>query len=183
MAEDLSSLGEEDVRRLVQVIESLENSNFDFLELEVGGMRVVLGKGNPADYRPADHSSAAAPAAPPAAVAPRPSAPPAPLLVPPTPNQGTPAASPEPQVAAVPEGTVEIRSPIVGLFYAQPEPGAPPFVTVGATVQPDTTVGLVEMMKMFNAVVAGVEGTIVEVLVQDTETVEYGQPLFRVRPN
>jgi multidrug efflux pump subunit AcrA (membrane-fusion protein) len=65
----------------------------------------------------------------------------------------------------------------------QPEPGAAPFVTPGSKVGPETTVGLVEAMKMFNAVHAGTTGTIAEVCVQDATIVEYGQVLFRVRPS
>jgi acetyl-CoA carboxylase biotin carboxyl carrier protein len=70
----------------------------------------------------------------------------------------------------------------MGMFYAQPEPGAPPFVTVGSNVREDTTVALVEVMKTFNAVTAGVRGRIVDVCVQNAELVEFGQALFRVAP-
>ena len=77
---------------------------------------------------------------------------------------------------------VEIKSPLMGMFYAQAEPGAAPFVTVGATVEADTTVGLVEVMKTFNGVSAGVRGKIVEVCAPDGQLVEYGQVLFRVLP-
>jgi acetyl-CoA carboxylase biotin carboxyl carrier protein len=72
---------------------------------------------------------------------------------------------------------------MIGRFYSQPEPGAAPFVTPGSKVGPETTVGLVEAMKMFNAVHAGTTGTIAEVCVQDATIVEYGQVLFRVRPS
>ena len=71
---------------------------------------------------------------------------------------------------------------MIGRFYSQPEPGAAPYVTVGASVEADTTVCLVEAMKMFNAVHAGMRGTIAQVCVQDAALVEYGQVLFRVRP-
>lgn len=84
--------------------------------------------------------------------------------------------------AAPADGAVPIVAPLLGRFFAQPEPGAPPFVSVGAEVTADTTVGLIEVMKTFNAVPAGVNGTIVETCVQDAQLVEYGQVLFRVRP-
>jgi acetyl-CoA carboxylase biotin carboxyl carrier protein len=86
------------------------------------------------------------------------------------------------QGAAAREGTVEIVAPLLGRFYAQPEPGAPPFVTVGAAVTEETTVGLIEVMKTFHAVPAGVNGVVTEICVQDAQFIEYGQVLFRVRP-
>ena len=71
---------------------------------------------------------------------------------------------------------------MVGVFYRSPEPGAPPFVEVGARVEEGATMGLVEVMKMFNGVTAPVGGEVVEVLAANDEFVEFGQPLFRLRP-
>ncbi len=71
---------------------------------------------------------------------------------------------------------------MVGVFYRSPEPGAPPFVEVGAQVEAGATMGLVEVMKMFNGVTAPVTGEVVEVLAGNDEFVEFGQPLFRLRP-
>ncbi|MCZ2156638.1 MAG: acetyl-CoA carboxylase, biotin carboxyl carrier protein, partial [Bryobacterales bacterium] len=68
-------------------------------------------------------------------------------------------------------------------YYASPEPGAPPFVKVGDVVDLETTVGLIEIMKVFTAVAAGVCGVVTEMCVQDTEFVEYAQILYRVRPS
>ena len=78
--------------------------------------------------------------------------------------------------------TVLITSPTIGTFYTAPTPEDPPFVTVGKPVQPDTIVCIVEAMKVFNQIPAEVSGTIVEVLVNNGDAVEFGQPLFRVRP-
>src|SRR5262249_1913313 len=91
------------------------------------------------------------------------------------------AAGQSPQSNAAARSSLEIKSPIMGMFYAQPEPGAPPFVTLGAVVDEGTTVGLVEVMKTFNAVSAGVSGKIVEVCARNGELVEFGQVLFRVQ--
>ena len=66
---------------------------------------------------------------------------------------------------------------MIGLFYRCPFPGAPPFVELGARVEPDTTVGIIEVMKMMNPVTAGVDGTLTSFLVKDHEQVEYGQAL------
>ena len=71
---------------------------------------------------------------------------------------------------------------MMGMFYAQPSPGAPAFVQVGDEVAPDSTVGLIEVMKLFTPVVAGVAGVIAEVCVQDSQLVGYQQVLFRIRP-
>ena len=75
-----------------------------------------------------------------------------------------------------PSGTI-IASPMIGVFYRCPSPGAPPFVEIGASVEPDTTIGIVEVMKMMNPVSAGVNGTLTSFLVRDHEQVEYGQAL------
>ena len=77
---------------------------------------------------------------------------------------------------------VVIKSPTVGTFYSSPSPDDPPFVTVGSKVQPDTTVCIVEAMKVFNPIPAEVTGTITAVLVSNGDSVEYDQPLFRVDP-
>jgi acetyl-CoA carboxylase biotin carboxyl carrier protein len=79
-------------------------------------------------------------------------------------------------------GTVDITSPTVGTFYAAPSPEEPPFVQVGSKVAADTVVCIVEAMKVFNQIPAEVNGTIVEVLINSGDPVEFGQPLFRVRP-
>jgi acetyl-CoA carboxylase biotin carboxyl carrier protein len=76
-----------------------------------------------------------------------------------------------------------IESPMVGTFYATPGPDKAPFVTVGSKVGPDTTVCLIEAMKIFNEIKAETSGTVEEVLVKSGQPVEFGQPLFRIRPN
>jgi len=78
-------------------------------------------------------------------------------------------------------GLVTIESPMLGTFYRAEAPGAAPFVEVGAQVGPDTTVCIVEVMKMMNSVPAGVSGTVAEVIAENGQLVEYGEPLFRVR--
>jgi acetyl-CoA carboxylase biotin carboxyl carrier protein len=81
-----------------------------------------------------------------------------------------------------PDGQLTIPSPMLGTFYRAESPGEAPFVDVGAEVGPDTTVCIIEVMKMMNSVPAGVTGTVVEVSARNGELVEYGAPLFRVRP-
>ena len=77
-------------------------------------------------------------------------------------------------------GGVEIKSPMVGTFYTASDPESPPFVKVGDHVGPETTVCIVEAMKVFNQIPAEVSGRIVTVLVENGASVEYGQPLFKV---
>jgi acetyl-CoA carboxylase biotin carboxyl carrier protein len=78
---------------------------------------------------------------------------------------------------------LQIKSPMVGTFYAAANPDSPPFVKVGDQVGPDTTVCIVEAMKVFNEIPAECSGRIVAVLAQSGEPVEFNQPLFRVEPN
>jgi acetyl-CoA carboxylase biotin carboxyl carrier protein len=75
-----------------------------------------------------------------------------------------------------------IKSPTVGTFYSAPSPDDPPFVTVGSKVRPDTTVCIVEAMKVFNPIPAEVSGTITAILVNNGDAVEFDQPLFRLDP-
>lgn len=79
------------------------------------------------------------------------------------------------------DSIVEITSPMVGTFYRAPAPDAEPYVKVGDKVEEDTVVCIVEAMKLMNELEAEVSGEIVEILVENEELVEYGQPLFRVK--
>ncbi|MFM8785032.1 MAG: acetyl-CoA carboxylase biotin carboxyl carrier protein [Phycisphaerales bacterium] len=101
----------------------------------------------------------------------------------------TPAAAPAPSAPAAPAapaedaGLVAIESPMVGTFYASPGPEKPPFLAVGAQVGPTSTVCLVEAMKIFNEIKAERAGTVAKVLVKSGDAVEFGQPLFMIRPS
>lgn len=102
-------------------------------------------------------------------------------------DDAPPTAAPASANAAAPTassevGLVAITSPMVGTFYGSPNPDSPMFVTVGKPVTPDTTVCLLEAMKVFNEIKAETTGTIERVLVQSGQSVEYGQKLFLVRP-
>ena len=81
-----------------------------------------------------------------------------------------------------PVGSVVIRSPMIGTFYRAPAPGAAPFVEVGQTVESDTTVCIIEVMKLLNSIAAGTQGTVIQVLVNDAATVAAAQPLIVLRP-
>jgi acetyl-CoA carboxylase biotin carboxyl carrier protein len=95
-----------------------------------------------------------------------------------------PMARPESQptsVSAAPK-TVVIESPMVGTYYSSSAPDAPTYVSVGSVVHPDTIVCIIEAMKVFTDIPAGVSGTIAAILVKNGQAVEFGQPLFRVIP-
>ncbi|MGZ8496219.1 MAG: acetyl-CoA carboxylase biotin carboxyl carrier protein [Candidatus Binatia bacterium] len=158
-------LSEDDVLHILKLI---DESKFDYFQLEVGELKITVSKGDPIPVGSSAQPVAisAAPAAP--ALAPKPAP--------------APASATAPKAAAIPAGHVAVTAPILGTFYVAPEPGAPPFVTVGQPVTEDTTCGLIEVMKVFNSVRAGVKGTVVEVIAPNGGFVEFGQPLIIVKP-
>lgn len=110
---------------------------------------------------------------------------PAPMAAPPSSAFSAPSAPPvsaKDGAVAPAKKLIEIKSQTVGTFYASPNPDAPPFVKVGAKVTPTTVVGLIEAMKLFNEVPAECNGTLVEILVDNQQPVEFGQVLMRVDP-
>ena len=89
---------------------------------------------------------------------------------------GAPVSSP------VPTGEVEIKSPMIGTFYRAPSPEAASYVEIGTEIGPETVVCIIEAMKVMNEIKAEVKGVITQVLVENAKPVEFGQPLFKVRP-
>ena len=103
----------------------------------------------------------------------------------PAPKTGAAPTEPPPPIGqeagAARVGEVDVPAPLLGNFYSSPRPGAPPFVEIGAAVGPDTTIGIIEVMKLMNPIRAGVAGKIVALLAENGTAVEEGQPLVRVR--
>jgi acetyl-CoA carboxylase biotin carboxyl carrier protein len=97
------------------------------------------------------------------------------------PTAAAPAAPTAPATPAVDPNIKTINSPMVGTFYATPSPENPPFVAVGSPVKVDTVVCIIEAMKVMNEIPAEIAGTVVECLVANGTSVEFGQPLFRVK--
>ena len=91
-----------------------------------------------------------------------------------------PAGMPVPAVPA--SADLEIKSPMIGTFYRAPSPEAAPYVEVGAEVNPDTVVCIIEAMKVMNEIKAEAKGIVTEVLMDNAKPVEFGQPLFKLRP-
>jgi len=149
-----------------QLVELMVAHDLREIDLREGETRVSVKRG-PEVGQPATIVTAGPV---PGAAAPAPAAAPA---------TGEPPAE---KPAAADEGLVPIKSPMVGTFYAAPDPDSPPYVTVGTEVGPDTVVCIVEAMKVFNEIKAEVAGTIERILVQNEQPVEFGQTMFLVRP-
>lgn len=157
-----------DLSKIKQVVDLMKKSGLSEFEIQDQEFKLRIKRdvgGQPAVFQA------------PAAAAPVPVAAPSPAPAP-------VAAAPSPAPAAAPAadpGVKVITSPMVGTFYAAPSPDNPPFVTVGSPVKPDTVVCIVEAMKVMNEIQSELNGTVVECLVASGTSVEFGQPLFRVK--
>lgn len=143
----------EQLRSLLELLESHDVSEFQYKEGDLS-MKLRLGP------MPVATIASPAPAAPAAAAA--------------------PVAAPP--VVETPEGVV-VTSPMVGTFYVSPSPGAKAFVEVGQAVAEGQPLCIIEAMKLMNEIEADVAGTVIARLVEDGQPVEFGQPMFRIRPN
>ena len=154
-----------DLKKLKMLFKLMEQHDVTSVDLQGENQRWRLqrGAGDGVTMVPAYHTSAAMPVA------------------------GIPAASASDAggeaAADSGDGGQTINSPTVGTFYEAPSPDDPPFVKIGARVEPDTIVCIVEAMKVFNQIPAEIGGTITEILVKNGDAVEFGQPLFRVKVN
>lgn len=106
----------------------------------------------------------------------------APTYLPPMPLAAAGMSAAPPPVPAAASGDLDIKSPMVGTFYRAPSPESANYVEVGAEVNPDTVVCIIEAMKVMNEIKAEVRGVITQVLVESAKPVEFGQPLFKIRP-
>ncbi len=159
-------------KELKELIEFLIEKDISEFELERGDVKVRIKRGVDAQPVPVITPMAAVPA-----VVPMPSAPPAAAHVP------APAAAEPAAPAAAPEEELHlVKSPIVGTFYEAPAPGAPPFVKPGDSVQAGQVLCIIEAMKLMNEIESDMSGEIVKVLAANGKPVEYGQPLFSIRP-
>ncbi|MEZ6094742.1 MAG: acetyl-CoA carboxylase biotin carboxyl carrier protein [Pirellulaceae bacterium] len=153
-----------DVARVRQLIELMNEHELNEIELRQDDKRIKLRKGGDAPSlvaMPAAQASAPAFTAAPA-------------------GAPTEAATPADSQA---DNSIFINSPIIGTFYSRPKPTAASFVKVGDVVSPDTIVCIVEAMKTFNEIPAGVSGKITAVLVKDEEAVDVNKPMFKVTPS
>lgn len=151
------SLTAKDVEEIMKLLDS---SSFDRLSLEVDGMKIELERSGAAPR------ATAAPAVP----------------VAPAPTAARPAPQAAPTRSSTEPGLIEVKTPLLGIYYRAPKPGEPPFVEVGSKVDVETVIGIVEVMKLMNSVPAGVKGEVVEILGRNGELVEHGEVLLLVRP-
>jgi acetyl-CoA carboxylase biotin carboxyl carrier protein len=148
-----------DIRRIRRLVELMKEHDLNQIDLRQGDTRIQLQRGA---YVPTDQAARPGPGSL-------------------TSGQAslTPVA-PAPPPPPVEENIVLIKSPMVGTFYAAPDPDSPAYVKVGDHVGPETTVCIVEAMKVFNEIPAETSGKVLKVMVENGEPVEFGQPLFKV---
>lgn len=161
-------LTHKDVREILNIIDAAEHLNE--IELVMGGFRLhVLRQGAGS---PATRAMPMPQAAPVSAAAAAPAAVSAPVAL------ASAGAGQE-----VPEGLVAIRAPMLGTFYRAPAPNERPFVEVGQRVKADDTVCMIEVMKLFNSIRAGVNGTVVKICAENAAMVEFNQVLVHIKPD
>jgi acetyl-CoA carboxylase biotin carboxyl carrier protein len=165
------NLTDSDVQSILKIIDAAEH--LQEVEIVLAGFRLHVVRNGAGELHSAQSVTRSRPAtAPAASPAPVTAAPPGPAAAP-----GAAAA------AVVPEGIVAIRAPMLGVFYRAPAPGEKPFVEVGQRVRADDTVCLLEVMKLFNSIRAGVDGEVVKILADNGSMVEFDQPLIFLRPS
>ncbi len=148
-----------DLRKLKTLIDLVAESDISELEVTEGESKVRIVKSGAASHSQVVMMPAAAPA---------------PAVAAPAAHATAPAA---PAVAEAPAGHV-VKSPMVGTFYRSSAPGSAPFVDVGASVKEGDTLCIIEAMKLLNEIDADATGTIKQILVENGQPVEFGQPLF-----
>ena len=145
---------------VAEITRLLEQSSFDELYLELDGVKLSLRRGGGAS--PSTAPAVQAPAADPPQAA--------------SPARARASAAP----TAGDSNVLDVTAPLLGTFYRAPKPGAPPFVEVGSTVEEESIIGIIEVMKLMNTVRAGARGRVTEILARDGVLVEYGEALMRV---
>jgi len=150
------------------LIEEFRQSGLRELHARYGDLEVYLSQDSDASGLDGPRVSVAAPAARAVPVA--------------TASSAAPVSAAPSSAPAAPEGSVLVTAPYLGTFYRAPKPGAPAYVEIGGSVSTESEVCLVEVMKLFTAVRAGVAGKVVQVLASDGDLVSAGQPLFAIQP-
>ena len=156
-----------DLRKIKKLIDLLEESNLAEIEIKEGEESVRLARTPKGGY--------AMPAAVPMMAAPAEARPAAPMPMS-SPTEASTGGTAKPG-NALPDGHV-VRAPMVGTFYASPSPDKPAFVAIGQSVKAGETLAIIEAMKMFNPIEADVSGTVLSILAESGQPIEFDQPLF-----
>lgn len=159
-----------DLKDIKAIIDLMKKNSISEFELERQEFKIKLKRGTVAGSEdfPAPVYMPQVAALPPAHVSSSPS--------------GTSVPQAVAPAAASVSNEIEIKSPMIGTFYRSPSPEAGSYVEVGAEVNPDTVVCIIEAMKVMNEIKAEVKGVITQILVENAKPVEFGQPMFKVRP-
>jgi oxaloacetate decarboxylase alpha subunit len=155
------------LKELKELIEMLKNTDISELEIERSGVKVRLRKGGDVTFHPA---------------MPRMEYPPAAIIAPVMSETERPTIEQAPAAAPAPSDQIKVTSPIVGTFYRSSSPDKPSLVEVGDMVKKGQVLCIIEAMKLMNEIESEASGKIVQVLVENGQPVEYGQPLFVVEP-
>jgi acetyl-CoA carboxylase biotin carboxyl carrier protein len=153
---------------IIAILNTVQESGYSYFNLEMGDLKVTLGSAlktsqgaSISDYKPATEDVAATSAVQVGEIF---------------------SSSSNYGLGESVSGHI-ITAPIVGIYYRSPAPGEPPYVAVGDKVSKGDAVGLIEVMKVYNSVASDVTGTVVELLAEDNDVVEYGQPLLVIEPD
>jgi acetyl-CoA carboxylase biotin carboxyl carrier protein len=161
-------------KQILDTLRLIEASAYDEVKIETAGFKLHVRKSGAPE--------AEAPAGPAPQLAPR-AASAAPALPPVYAASEASVGHPTQSALQLPEGLVAIRAPMIGTFYRASAPHAPPFVETGARVEPDDTVCLIEVMKLFNTIKAGFAGKVVKILAQNAATVKKDEMLLWIEPD
>ena len=157
------------------LIDAVDSSGIDSIEINRAGTKIRIAKTPPP--APLAATAAVSPIVAPAMAAPVPAAA---LAAAPA---AAPASAPAAPTAAPQQSNLtDVKSPMVGTFYRAPAPEAPPYVEIGSTVKKGQTLCILEAMKLMNEMESEVDGVVREILVENSDPVEYGQVLFRIEP-
>jgi acetyl-CoA carboxylase biotin carboxyl carrier protein len=153
-----------DLKDIKAIIDLMKKNSISEFEMEKQDFKIKLKRGNNGAISTAQYDEPQLVAYAPGSVA-------------------TPPAVAAPAATAAQNGETEIKSPMIGTFYRAPSPEAAHYVEIGTEVGPDTVICIIEAMKVMNEIKAEAKGVITQMLVENAKPVEFGQPLFKIRPS
>ena len=146
------------IKEIKEMVNLMNENNLMELEVEKEGMRIRLKRSSPGETQTG------------------------PLIIEKEVTREKPASLPSEQIQPSLVKTIEIKAPMVGTFYRSPSPEAAPYAEIGNMIEPGQVICIIEAMKLMNEIKSEIKGKITEILVENAEPVEFGQPLFLVEP-